>query len=340
MSRWQTWLVVGAVGALAVLAAADALRGHGEPEASPRAAATTTTTPPPLTLREKLRQAAITGFVLYSDQNCVLHSLLLPGMETAVVRHEDGRPEQRCSFTVAAGRILPGDVVPSPGGGQLARCRRGRIRVWETESGAPIRTVRGCAPAWDADGRLTYARSEEVRQDDRVLYSPAELHRIARRYPTVATLGPHVPFRVRVRALAWLDRLHLAMSLRVRIEGVEPQYFVVLLDGEEIVTLDTAFRVPMTKLVVSPAGSFVADEQGTLLLTQGRSLNLPAGVPRPRSVAFSPDEGWLAAATGRSVFLVGTPRNPGRIIRLPVSARDLVWEPVSRGSVVGPPIRR
>jgi hypothetical protein len=46
-------------------------------------------------------------------------------------------------------------------------------------------------------------------------------------------------------------------------------------------------------------------------------------------VAFSPDERWLAYVNGTSIFFVGTPfgDEPGRIIRRPKAAQDLVWEP-------------
>jgi hypothetical protein len=43
-----------------------------------------------------------------------------------------------------------------------------------------------------------------------------------------------------------------------------------------------------------------------------------------------------------SIFLVGSHSGdqPPRIIRLPITARDLVWEPISSGTAYGPPIRR
>jgi hypothetical protein len=258
---------------------------------------------------------------------------LLPRMETELVRRENGLPEMQCFFSIAGGRLVANDVVPSPGGGQLARCRNGHIAVWETESGDALRSVRGCAPAWHPDGRLTYARGEKVVYDEdptavRVLYSRAVLHSIARRHPNVANVGGGVPFRVRVIALAWLDRIHLAVSMRIRIAGVEPQYLAVLLDGRRIVTLDATFGEPTGSFVVSPTGSFVADDTGTILARIGRSIELPQDIPAPLAVAFSTDERWLAVATGASIYLVPTPRNPdSRILRLPIEARDLVWEP-------------
>ena len=66
---------------------------------------------------------------------------------------------------------------------------------------------------------------------------------------------------------------------------------------------------------------------GTIMGWDGESRDPPIGLPAGRAVAFSPDERWLAYVTGRSIYLLGTPANdePGRVIRLAVPARDLVW---------------
>lgn len=327
MRRRLTWLVVAGVGVVGALAIADAVRPA--PDEQP-ATSTATTTRRPQTLREVLRSEAVNGFVLYSDEACRLHSLLLPRLEDEVIREENGAELVRCRFSLGAGRFLEAQDVASPGGALVARCRGNHIAVWNVESGANLRRVAGCAPAWQPDGRLTYARGEEVLYDGRVLYSRAALHRIARRHPNLFTLGEGVPFRVHVLALAWLDRIQLAVSLRIRIAGVEPQYLAVLLDGRRIVTLNATFGRPTGGFVVSPTGSFVADDTGTVLTRIGRSIELPQDIPTPLAVAFSADERWLAVATGASIFLVPTLRNPdGRVLRLPIGARDLVWEPVS-----------
>jgi hypothetical protein len=333
MRRWSTALVVAAVAAVAVFAAADALRGHGQPGDAASVPASTRERAP--TLRETLRRQGISGQILYSDRDCILHSLLLPQMVDDVVRRENGAGAfHYCRFGVGGGRILDEGDVPSPNGLSIARCRGRHIAVRGTETGAAIRSIRGCVPAWHPDGHLTYVRDEQVLEDGRVLYSRAELHRLARRHPNIGGLGRGIPFYVHVLDLAWLDRLRLAMSLEVRIRGVEPQHFVVLLDGDRMLALVADFSGPIRDLVVSPAGSFLGDDRGTVVTKQGRSYPLLEGVPRPSTVAFSPDEGWLAVATGVSVYLVGTPRNLGRVIQLPVPAQDLVWEGVSRATRV------
>jgi hypothetical protein len=326
MRRWSTALVVVAIAALAVFAAADALRGNGEPNVP--AASPTITRPKPPTLRETLRGQGVSGQILYSDQNCILHSLVLPQMVDEVVRGETGAGAYHsCRFSVAGGRFRDDDELMSPDGQFVARCRAGHVEVSIASGGRRLSRVPGCAPAWRPDGGLTYARDGEiVLGGGVVLISKRELRRIARRHPNVAGLGAGVPYRVRVLALAWLDQARLAASLRVDIESVEPQHFVVLLDGDRVVALVADFRGPTRELIVSPAGSFLADDRGTVVTTQGRSYPLLEGIPRPSTVAFSPDEGWLAVATGTSVYLVGTPTNLGRVIRLPVPAQDIVWQ--------------
>jgi hypothetical protein len=327
MRRWSTVLVVVAVAAVAVFATADALRGGDGPEAP--AASLTSTKPKPPTLRETLRGQGVSGQILYSDQDCIVHSLVLPQMVDDVVRGENGAGAfHYCRFSVAGGRLRDDDELMSPDGQLVARCRAGHVEIFIESGERRLSRVPGCAPAWRPDSGLTYARNGEILLDGAVvLISKSELRRIASRHPNVARLGAGVPYRVRVLALAWLDQARLAASLRVDIESVEPQHFVVLLEGDRMLALLADFRGPIRDLVVSPAGSFLADDRGTVVTKQGRSYPLLEGIPRPRTVAFSPDEGWLAVATGVSVYLVGTPRNLGRVIQLPVPAQDLAWEP-------------
>ncbi len=52
------------------------------------------------------------------------------------------------------------------------------------------------------------------------------------------------------------------------------------------------------------------------------------GHPRFRSVyavTWSPDERWMAVATRRHVFFFRVGAGDGRVIRLPLTARELVW---------------
>lgn len=326
MHRPVTALVVAGVVLLGLLAAADALRRRSESKPLPKAGGPTTTRPP--TLEETLRRDAVAGIITYSDERCVLHSLVLPNLTDEVVRQEaTDKPVRRCRFSEGAGRYLADDELISPNEKLVARCRRGHVEVIAVLSNELRARFPGCTPAWDADGRLTYARDGQVLAAGRVLYWRSDLRRIARRYPNVAGLGPGIPFRVTPLALAWLDRLLLAISVRVDIRGVEPQHFVALLRGKRLLAMDAAFAGAVRSLIVSSTGSFVAEDQGRVLTKEGRSYGLLERLPRPSAVAFSPDERWLALATGNSIFITGTPRELGRVIRLPSPAQDLVWEP-------------
>jgi hypothetical protein len=327
MRRWTTVLIVGAVLAVAVIAAADALRGRDETK--PSATPPTITRARPPTLLELLRREVIAGAVLYSDQNCRLHSLLLPRMVDDVVREERGAEIFRCRFGVGGGRILEEGEVMSPDRSSIARCRGGHIDVWDAESGTGRRSIRGCPPAWRPDGRLTYPLGGAIFEDGRPLFTSRELRAAARAHPNIAGLGEDVPIFAHATELAWLDEEHLVASLEIRVANVEPQFLAVVFDGKAIVGVAIRFGQPLSGWLVSDAGTYAASEDGTIVKRDGGSVDPPRNLPTGRAVAFSPDEQWLAYATGMSIYLIGTPRNssPGRIIRLPVQAQDLIWEP-------------
>jgi hypothetical protein len=337
MHRWATFLVVAGVALIGTLAVADALRDDAEPRNASSEA--TTTAPRAPTLLETLREEAITGFVTYSDPDCVLHSLLLPRMVDQIVRREDGTPFRMCRFTEGGGRYLDEDEVPSPDGTLVARCQGGRIAVWQLESGIPERSYRGCPPAWRPDGRLTYPQGDRIMEENRVLLTASDLRRAARKHPNIAGLARGVRIFVHATSLAWLDEGHLAASLEIHVPYVEPQYLGVVLFGDEVVTVTTQFGNPFGRWIVSPAGTFAATDSGAIVALAGGETDPPQNLPDGRAVAFSPDEQWLAYVTGVSIYLIGTPRNsdPGRIIRIPIEAEDLNWDPVSRGSTVVPP---
>jgi hypothetical protein len=334
MRRWSTALVVVAVAAVAVFAAADALRGNDEPKAP--AASPTTTRPKPPTVRETLRSQGVSGQILYSDQDCILHSLVLPQMVDEVVRGENGAGAfHYCRFGVGGGRVRDDDELVSPDGQLVARCRAGHVEVFIESGERRLSRVPGCAPAWRPDSGLTYARNGEIVLDRGVvLLSRPELRAAARRHPNLGTY--EAGFDVHVTELAWLDESHLVVAMEISSRYLEPQFLAVVFRGKTITAVAANFRGPYQNLVVSPGASFVASEDGTLFTRDGGALDPPENLPTGAAHAFSPDERWLAYATGASIYLIGTPQNsePRRIIRLPVPAQDLVWEDVSRATRV------
>jgi hypothetical protein len=342
MRRWTTPLIVVGVVAVAVLAAADALRGHEEPTVSAKSTPTITRAPPP-TLPEMLRREAITGFVVYSDQDCVLHSLILPRVIDDVVRTDANEPFRLCRFTEGGGRYLEEGQAPSPDGDLVARCRdEGLVVVTQLESGIQDRVFRGCPPAWRPDGSLTYAQGDHIMEEKRVLFSARELRAAVRKHPGLVELTPDLRIFTHATDLAWLDESHLIVSLEVIVQGGQTMYPSVLFDGKAIISYPSHFGSPLRNWVVSPAGTYAAAEDGTLAARDGDVTTRPTNLPDGRAVAFLPDEQWLVYVTDLNTYLIGTPRNsePGRIIRLPIAAQDLVWDAVTRGTVGVQPIRR
>jgi hypothetical protein len=338
MRRLITPFVVVGVGLVGALAAADALRGH-EPEATSPGRGTTTRERPP-TVADTLREELVFGLVFYSDEDCRVHSLLVPQMIDDVIE-EGGQELIRCRFGSTDGWILKEDERLSPNWRFIARCSGGEILVREAETRVVRKRIEGCAPAWRPriGNRLTWARGEAIYERGRPLLTRDDLHAIARRHPNIAQLG--APFRVRVADLAWMDLDRLVASLEIRGRYVPREYLAVLLEGKTVVGQATTFQDRLGRWFASAAGSYAAASEGTMLTDDGTTIPRPDGLPAGRAVAFSPDERWLAYVTGRSVYLIGTPRNnePGRIIRIPLLAGDLAWERITTSPTVPTAIR-
>ena len=289
---------------LGALALADALRSKGDsaPAAAPPPATSTRSEPP--TLLGTLRDEAISGFVLYSDRDCRLHSLLLPRMVDDVVRDEAGSDVFRCRFDIDGGRIVQegqGDVT----GGLAFR-----------------------------DGRIV--------SGDQVVLTRRDLLRAARRHPNSSGYDRSIPLRIRVTGLASFGVREPVVAMAISARYLEPQYLVALFEEREVRAVAAGFGHPYRRLFKSNDGALVGADDGTVITRTGRTIDPPQGVPASRAVAFSPDDRWVVRVNGTSTFLVGAPGGPQgpRVIRLPIPARDLVWEPVTSGTSVGPPIRR
>jgi hypothetical protein len=305
MRRTTSVLVVVGIVVLGALALADTLRQDAKSTGAAASAPATTTPTKPPTLLETLRSEAVTGFVLYSDRDCRLHSLLLPRMIDDVVRDEGGSDIFRCSFHVDRGRL-----------------------------------VRGHSD--DASGGLT-VRDGNVVDRDRIVLTHADLTRAARRNPTIAGLAEQFPLRVRVTGLGRLAANRVVVGLSIAARDVNPPlYLAAVFNGKEIESMANSFTGPYRNFFASADGALVGADNGTVFTRTGGSFDPPQNLPAGHGVAFSPDDRWIAWVNGRSMFLVGSQEGgqPARIIRLPIPARDLVWEPVTSGTSIGPPIRR
>ena len=302
MRRSTTLILVCAVGILAALALADALRP--EPDSRPSAAPQTKTRAKAPSLLETLRTEAVSGFVLYSDKDCRLHSLLLPRMVDDVVRDEGGSDVFRCRFAVDGGGLVSERQWR---GTQDLRVRRGNI-------------VAG----------------------DRVLLTHEDLLRAAYRHPNLAGFDRSIPLRIKVTGLTGFGVRSPIVGLQISARFLEPQFLAVVFRGRNVDSVAASFRGPYRNFFLSNDGALAGSEDGSVFTRTGRTIDPPQGIPAGRALAFSPDDRWIAWVNGTSLFLLGAPNDDGlpRIIRLPVHARDLVWRPVTSGTGYGPPIRR
>jgi hypothetical protein len=297
-----SWIVVAAIGLVAAFAVADTLRNDAKSPAAATVPATTNRPKPP-TLAGTLRAEAVAGFILYSDQDCRLHSLLLPRMVDDVVRDENGGDIFHCRFHLTGGRLASGHASTT--------------------------------------GGLAF-RGGEVVSGDRVVLTHADLVRAARRHPNLSGYDRSIPLQIAVDGLASFGVRRPVVAMTISARFLEPQYLIAFFDGHGVRAVAASFRGPYRHLFTSDDGALVGTEDGTVVTRTGRTIDPPQGLPASRAVAFSPDDRWIVRVNGRSTFLVGAPDStgPARVIRLPIRAQDLVWEPVTSGTAIGPPIRR
>jgi hypothetical protein len=324
------WIVVAAIGLLAALAVGDALRSSAKPTAAATSALAAARRARPPTLRETLLRERVAGQMIYSDQDCILHSLVLPTLDDDVVRGDNGAGAiHMYRFEFGAGRLLGARAAISRDGGRAALCRNGRASLLDDSGRLTRWPFRGCPVALRPDGAVTQVRDGEIVQGRHVLYSRAALQEAARANPSLATALAGSPYDVHVKGLAWLDERRLIAGLDIA-PAIRPAVFVAaLFDGHALTGIDLVRLGPLDDWVVSRTGLYAATVNGTIIAGDGQATDPPAGLPEGQAVAFSPDERWLAYVNGTSILFVGTPFSdePGRIIRLPKAAQDLVWEP-------------
>jgi hypothetical protein len=287
-----TWIVVGAIGLLAALAVADTLRNDAKSTPAAASASPTTTRPKAPTLLDTLRREDVSGQVLYSDQDCIIHVLVLPTMEDEIVRGDNGAGAfHMCRFSDPGGRLVPGDRN-------------------DTAGGLAFR-----------DGSIVHGA--------RIVLTHADLIRAARRHPNLVGFDRGIPLRIRVTGLASFGVRKPVVAMAISARDLEPQYLVALFDGTAVHAVAASFRGPYRHLFVSNDRALAGTEDGTVITRTGRTIDPPQGLPASRAIAFSPDDRWIVRVNGISTYLVGAPDStgPARILRLPIPARDVVWEP-------------
>jgi hypothetical protein len=298
MRRLPSWLIVGAVGILLTLAAADAIRPNGE---SGRRSETSPAGAPDLR-----------GVLVLGGPDCSVAALRLPGL---VEQQPPRRPD--C-----------GDVVWSRDGSLAARCTQTNGTEILTADLAFTARAAGCAASWRRDGALTL-----IREGDIVLWRRRGRERTAFTHTRlVAQLKGRAerllrPQTYRFTEVRWADEASFATIL----VGKRPWETGVALFTNGILDWFTPlFGAHPEDLRVSPAGKLafartVPVREYRMLSRSGTELSLPR-IGNADALAWSPDERWVAIATGTTTFIARTGK-PGVVRELSVGGASLEWLP-------------
>jgi hypothetical protein len=317
-----TWLVGIAVAAIAVAAIVDAVRGgDAQPTAASEPAATTATSTEPRSGARPVAGGVPTGVLYYTDEDCTLKAARLPTLLGV------GAPGWHACRFVLAPDATSVSAPPSgwdPVGDFLFRVDKGWVIV--TSNNEPFgERVAGTAAAWRPDGSLTYVADGAVREwpSGRVLLSQDDLAEAVRAHPDVPDRGHVLP--VTVRELGWLDDRHAVVILEGLISGPR-QSLLAIFEGHRLVSMHFEDGARLSELRVSPRGGFIGlRARDAFLLLNGRGDTLPAPLLIGyRSIAWSSDDGWIAAATANETVIFRTGEQSIER-RLPLVARDLDW---------------
>jgi hypothetical protein len=323
-----TWLVVGAVAALGIGAAVDALRGEGEAARPPETTTASTSEqapagsadrgdlefpPPALSSRARvpalLAQAEARGALYVADMSCRLRALRLPELEWLA---EPAAPLGPCRFTVDAnGLLFPDGAVFARGAELGAVCSDGRVRIFDERRLAALETVAGCSPAWKPDGSLTVLRRGELVQatgldQERVVLSHEDV---------IRALGR----RARLLEVAWIDNESFGVALRRN--GL---FELAVFRGRHLVARPSFSSARIEGLRAGASG-LLAAETGTSQFAvsffdrRGRLLLSVGG----RAFSWQP-EGVVAAVAGRLKVLFVAPLTRD-VVSLSLFASDLEW---------------
>ena len=337
MARRKTWLVVAALAVIALAAAYDALRRDvpPRPAAAPANTSAATETEPAPPDEAAVSPAEFGGVLYYTDESCELRAARLPALEQVEAPNWD-----ECRFVLSP----DGDRVSGAGSGWDAHSdpRRGRLFQSEgttiqvsTNAGPEGEPIRGTAPAWHPSGTLTYASGGALREwpDGETLLSQNDLAVAVRAHPEVPDSG-RVPGVV-VEETAWLDNHRVVVNLSVPVED-SVEHLVAVFQGRRLQWVEFVGSAALFDLRVSPGGRFFAVMAGSgfLLFDSGRGqVLMPTLVgSEVHALTWSPDEQWVAAATGSSVYVFRPGELAPRVRRLTITASDLAW----RGAA-GPP---
>jgi hypothetical protein len=342
-----TWVVVGALLVIALVAAVDGLRGE-PPISSPSRETPTQRSPegvrgpPPIDDRSavagELAVARIGGTLYVTDRDCRLWALDLP---TLTWRAERSAPAPNCRFALSPTdrRALFGDADWAPSGDLGAVERDGRTEVSSVASGWSFE-FEGSEPAFRPDGTLTFVRDGELwgwvegrcppgaatvvfrsfgtegaeERCARVLLSRTKLRR-AFRQGVAAVRDPSLSEAV------WLDARTAVVHVQGRVAG---DGIAVLVDGE-VRARQAVFGGQVSDLEASPLGTRVALRFGDTVFVFDRRLQdagTRPGAGGGQAIAWPPNQRFTLVATDSSVYVM----RPGEpMIQIPVAVSDIAW---------------
>jgi hypothetical protein len=342
MPRVTTWLVVGAIAVLGAAAALDALRGGDERTAPPPPVATEpvdTETDPVEQLRlvavRLLSERLLEGALLVSDENCTVRGLSIPGLEELSVPDES-----TCRFAMSPdGRIGADGEYLGPGT-LVARCRDRTIGVRRAgkpvgdrtigvrRAGKPVIQILGtCPPAWTPDGRLTVVSQGELREVDlacpagesctRPLLTQGDLRAGLGRIPWEMT-------RPEITAAAWLSPTRVAVVVRDLDQELDA---IAVFEGRKLLGAPPFLYEFLTDVRASPHGSYAAAllNRSALVVVDKTGEYHPLALRDATGLAWSPDERWVAAATGDEVFVMPVDEGATGPVLIPIRGADVVW---------------
>ena len=296
--RLPSSIIVAAVGALIVLAAADALRPSAREK--PKAVSPTTTA----------KEAGLTGTIIVQSGCSSALAFRLPNLAPVAP------PRRDCD-----------GIVWSTDGTLSARCKDGRTVV-ATPEGRIVFRVPGCRPAWREDGALG------VIQDGGLLVArrlgrPIQLLSQAQLEADLENVVDVGAQSYKLQEIAWLDSGRFAAIAH----GARPWQQLVLVasaTGELEVVLPE-YGAGITALHASPLGDYIAYERTRLgrelvmMPLRGGQVQLPR-IGNVLDVAWSPDETRVAISTRNTTFIaeMGTRQV---LFEIPQGGDSLAWIP-------------
>jgi hypothetical protein len=185
----------------------------------------------------------------------------------------------------------------------------------------------GRAPAFKPDGTLTYARGKEVVAWTTACPDDARLFTLPGDNATVRCETTLARFGHPVSRVAWFSASRMAVV--VHPSELEPEFIIRERDEVLLRVPGERWGAPITDLRISPLGTYVAiraEGRGGVLVfhRDGWAVPLPP-LNEIRSLAWSPDDEWAAAATDFSVFVFRADDPRESVRRLPIRAVDLDW---------------